>query len=452
MSFPRIDVLQERSCPSPHEFEMNVPSAEIPSPVPLQPCRQSVAIIGGGAAGLIAAETLASNGVEVTVYERMPRVARKLLLAGRGGLNLTHSEPLETFLTRYRGAAPQLSSAIRAFPPAMLRAWSEGLGQETFVGSSGRVFPRTMKTSPILRAWLERLTSLGVTFKLSHRWLGWDNEKRLLFETPDGMITVEASSTVLALGGGSWPRLGSDASWVAPLEGEGISVSPLAASNAGVIVRWSEIFATRFAGSPLKRVALTLGNETIRGEALITTAGLEGGAIYALASPIRDTLRSKGEAALALDLRPDETTEALLQKLLAKQRGKQSFATYLRKTLNLDPAAVGLLQEAAHAEGLQLSTLSPDAIAARIKSVSIRITGFASMERAISTAGGVAFDEVDDAFMLRKRPATFVAGEMLDWDAPTGGYLLQASFATGRAAALGVLTYLAQPANTDKCE
>lgn len=398
----------------------------------------------------MAAETLASNGIKVTVYERMPRVARKLLLAGRGGLNLTHSEPLETFLTRYRDAAPRLSSAIRSFPPDMLRAWSEALGQETFVGSSGRVFPRAMKTSPLLRAWLERLTNLGVTFKLSHRWRGWDNEKRLLFDTPDGEIAVEASSTVLALGGGSWPRLGSDASWVAPLEGEGISVSPLAASNAGVIVRWSEIFATRFAGSPLKRIAFTLGSETARGEALITTAGLEGGAVYALASPIRNALHANGEAVLVLDLRPDETTEALLQKLLAKQRGKQSFATYLRKTLNLDPAAVGLLQEAAHAEGLHLSALSPDAIAARIKSIPVRITGLASMNRAISTAGGVAFDELDDAFMLRKRPGTFVAGEMLDWDAPTGGYLLQASFATGRAAALGALAYLAQSANTEQ--
>lgn len=450
MPLPQIGVLHDRSCRNPYEFEMNVPTAETESPMPLQPGRPSVAIIGGGPAGLMATETLASNGIKVTVYERMPRVARKLLLAGRGGLNLTHSEPLETFLMRYRDAAPRLSSAIRSFPPDMLRAWSEALGQETFVGSSGRVFPRAMKTSPLLRAWLERLTNRGVTFKLSHRWVGWDNEKRLLFDTPNGEIPVEASSTVLALGGGSWPRLGSDASWVTPLEGEGISVSPLAASNAGVIVRWSEIFATRFAGSPLKRIALTIGNETARGEALITTAGLEGGAVYALASPIRDALHANGEAALALDLRPDETTEALLQKLLAKQRGKQSFASYLRKTLNLDPAAVGLLQEAAHAEGLQLSALSPDAIAARIKSIPVRVTGLASMERAISTAGGVAFDELDDAFMLRKRPGTFVAGEMLDWDAPTGGYLLQASFATGRAAALGVLAYLAQNAKTEQ--
>ena len=398
----------------------------------------------------MAAETLASNGVKVTLYERMPRVARKLLLAGRGGLNLTHSEPLETFLTRYRDAAPRLSAAIRSFPPDMLRAWSEGLGQETFVGSSGRVFPRAMKTSPLLRAWLARLTNLGVTFRLSHRWLGWDGQQRLLFDTPEGQITVEESNTVLALGGGSWPRLGSDASWVTPLEGEGIAVSPLAASNCGVLVGWSEIFAARFAGAPLKRIALTISGETARGEALITRTGLEGGAVYALASPIRHALHAKGEASLVLDLRPDETAEALLQKLLAKQRGKQSFATYLRKTLNLDPAAVGLLQEAAHAAGLQLSALSPDAMAARIKSIPIGATGLASMERAISTAGGVAFDEVDDAFMLRKRPGTFVAGEMLDWDAPTGGYLLQASFATGRAAALGVLAYLAQNANTDQ--
>jgi len=399
------------------------------------------AIIGGGPAGLMAAETLATAGVPVTVYERMPRVARKLLLAGRGGLNLTHSEPLENFLARYREAAPRLRAAVEAFPPTALRAWCEGLGQETFVGTSGRVFPRAMKTSPLLRAWLRRLASLGVEIRVGHRWRSWDADGRLLFETPDGQRTVEASCAVLALGGASWPRLGSDGSWLRPLEEAGVRVAPLAPANCGIRIPWSDVYRTRFAGTPLKRIALTLGAETARGEAMVTAEGLEGGAVYALSAPIRREIAAHGAAELMIDLRPDEPAAALAARL-GKSRGKQSLSTYLRKALSLDAAAIGLVQEAAHAAGTPLATMAPEAIASLVKAVPVRAVGLAPIDRAISTAGGVAFDEIDASFMLRARPGTFVAGEMLDWEAPTGGYLLQACFATGRAAAEGALAFL----------
>lgn len=425
---------------------MNASTAHVQSKTLPQRVPPRAVVVGGGPAGLMAAETLAEAGVAVTVYERMPRVARKLLLAGRGGLNLTHSEPFDAFLARYREAAPRLAPAIRAFPPDKLRAWCEELGQETFVGTSGRVFPRAMKTSPLLRAWLQRLANLNVEIRPSHRWLGWTEDGKLRFETPRGEIAVDADATVLALGGASWPRLGSDGSWVDPLRRAGVEITPLAASNSGVRVAWSEVFRTRFAGTPLKRIALTLGNETARGEALITADGLEGGAVYALSAPIRNEIRTKGATTLEIDLRPGEAREALLQRLLGKPRGKQSFATYLRKALSLDPSAIGLLQEAAHASGVELAASSPDAVAGLIKAVPVRVTGLSPIDRAISTAGGVAFGSIDDSFMLRARPGTFVAGEMLDWEAPTGGYLLQASFATGRAAAQGVLSHLAHHA------
>ena len=405
-----------------------------------------VAVVGAGPAGLMAAETLAKAGVTVTVYERMPRVARKLLLAGRGGLNLTHSEPLAVFLTRYREAAPRLSPAIKAFPPESLRAWAEELGQETFVGTSGRVFPRAMKTSPLLRAWLQRLTGLGVTFKFGHRWIGWDTQGRLQFETTEGAHAVEAQGAVLALGGASWPRLGSDGGWTAPVEAAGVKVTPLAPANCGVQVAWSEIMRTRFAGHPLKRIAVTLGGEasateTVRGEAMIAAEGLEGGAIYALSAPIRNAIASKGDATLTIDLRPNVSADELAARL-QKPRGKQSLATYLRKSLALDAAAIGLLQEATYAAGTPLAAMAPEAVARLIKSIPLRVTGLAPIDRAISTAGGISFDDIDETFMLRARPGMFVAGEMLDWDAPTGGYLLQACFATGRAAAEGLQSHL----------
>ena len=392
-----------------------------------------VAVIGAGPAGLMAAEVVAQGGAPVTVYDRMPSAGRKFLMAGRGGLNLTHGEPLESFLTRY-GAPEALRAAIRAFPPDALRAWSEALGQETFVGSSGRVFPRSMKASPLLRAWLRRLNAAGVRFALRHDWAGWDG-RRLKFETPDGAITVEVDATVLALGGASWPRLGSDGGWAEALARAGVSLAPLRPSNCGFLAAWSDRFR-RFAGQPLKRIALSFGGHTARGEAIITQAGLEGGAIYVLSPPLRDAIAADGEAVLTIALRPDIND---LERRLDVPRGKQSISTFLRKALSLAPAEIGLLQEATRGK---LARLSAAGLAALINAVPVRLTGVAPIARAISTAGGVRFDALDARFMLCDLPGVFVAGEMLDWEAPTGGYLLQACFATGVAAGRGVLEWL----------
>jgi len=394
----------------------------------------------------MAAEVLALGGATVTVYDRMPSVGRKFLLAGRGGLNLTHSEDLEHLLGRYGAAAPRLRATIEAFPPTALRAWCEALGQPTFVGSSGRVFPKAMKASPLLRAWLARLTSMGIGFRMRHHWLGWDDHGRLAFAAPDERVSVTTDATVLALGGASWPRLGSNGDWVVPLAQAGISITPLQPTNCGVLVAWSDVFRERFAGQPLKRLQLSLGTRKERGEAIVTEAGLEGGAIYALSAPVREALAAGGEAILHIDLRPDVTLADLQQRLSAP-RGKQSLATFLRKAGHLSPVEIGLLHEAAMAMPGRLAGRSPDGLATLIKAVPVRISGLAPIARAISTAGGIAFDEIDDGFMLRRKPGVFVAGEMLDWEAPTGGYLLQACFATGAAAAKGALAWLAADAN-----
>jgi uncharacterized flavoprotein (TIGR03862 family) len=387
----------------------------------------------------MAGDALARGGAAVTIYDRMPSAGRKLLMAGRGGLNLTHSEASEPFLARYGDAAPSLRAAIEAFPPQALRAWAEELGQPTFVGSSGRVFPRAMKSSPLLRAWLRRLDAAGVRFAFRHRWTGWDGA-RLTFETPNGAKAIEADATVLALGGASWPRLGSDGGWTAPLTQAGITVVSLKAANSGFLVNWSQHFG-KFAGAPLKRVALNFGARSVRGEAIITAAGLEGGAIYALSGPLRDAIERSGEAVLSIALRPAMPADELERRLSAP-RAKQSLSTFLRKALSLSPAEIGLLQEAAHASGQGLSTLTPAELAGFVNAIPVRLTGIAPIARAISTAGGIAFDELDARFMLRRRPGVFIAGEMLDWDAPTGGYLLQASFATGVAAGQGALAWL----------
>jgi uncharacterized flavoprotein (TIGR03862 family) len=399
---------------------------------------KNAAVIGGGPAGLMATEVLARAGVAVTVYDQMPSLGRKFLLAGRGGLNLTHSEPLETFLSRYGDVPALLRRAIEAFPPDRLRAWSEDLGQPTFVGSSGRVFPKSFKTSPLLRAWLQRLGDLGVQVRLRHRWQGWDEAGRLLFVDGGEELAVKVDATILALGGASWPRLGSDASWVDILRAHGIDIAPLKASNCGFLVAWSEPMR-RFEGQPLKRIAIAHGGTSVRGEAMITSDRLEGGTIYALSARLRDAIDKSGETTIAIDLMPDMARDALVKRLSAP-RGKQSFSNFLRKATRLAPAAIGLLREAA---GPALSTMSTDELATLIKAAPVMLTGVKPVATAISTAGGIRFEALDDHFMLKKKPGVFVAGEMLDWEAPTGGYLLQASFATGTAAGAGALRFLA---------
>ncbi len=399
--------------------------------------KKSVAVIGAGPAGLMAAEVLAAGGVDVTIHERMPSAGRKFLMAGRGGLNLTHSEEREPFLARYGTAREDLRAAIAAFPPESLRAWSAALGQSTYVGSSGRVFPVAMKASPLLRAWLRRLDTRGVKFALRHEWTGWDDAQRLTFNTPTGAISIETDATVLALGGASWPRLGSDGGWADIVARRGVTVTALKPANCGFLAAWSE-HLRRHAGQPLKRIALSFGDQAMRGEAIITETGIEGGAVYALSSALRDAIAQSGEATLHIALRPDIWAREL-ERRLAAPRGKQSLSNFLRKALSLSPAEIALLQEATHGK---LATLSHADLAKLINAVPIRLTGVAPVARAISTAGGIAFAAIDEHFMLRELPGVFAAGEMLDWEAPTGGYLLQACFATGATAGKGVLEWL----------
>jgi len=397
-----------------------------------------VIVAGGGPAGLMAADVISAAGVAVTLYERMPSVGRKLLMAGRGGLNLTHSEPLESFVERYGPARDVMRALVDAFPPAALCDMAAVLGQETFVGSSGRVFPRAMKASPLLRAWLARLAEQGVVIRTRHRLAGFDERGTPLIAAGDSdPEPVSADAVVLALGGASWPRLGSDGTWVHWLAALGVEVRPLKAANAGVRLAWSAHFRDQFAGEPLKRIAVEIGGHRARGEAIVTREGLEGGAIYALTPVIRDAIAQGGPVSVAIDLRPDLDVADLSERL-SRPRGKQSVSQWLRKTTRLSPVAIGLLREAT------ANALPSDASALvrAIKSVTLPVTGMGSLARAISSAGGVALDEIGADMMLRSRPGLFVAGEMLDWEAPTGGYLLQGCFATGHAAGCGVLRYL----------
>lgn len=400
-----------------------------------------VAIIGGGPAGLMAAEVLSQASARVTVFDAMPSIGRKFLMAGRGGLNLTHSEPMPAFLARYREAETALAAAINAFPPQALCAWSAALGEPTFIGSSRRIFPKSFKASPLLRAWLRRLNSLGVEFAPRHRFQGWDASGALKFATPDGEIVVTPRVTVLAMGGASWPRLGSDGAWAEHLKEKGVAVAALRASNCGFDIAWSGHFASRFAGQALKGATLRFGQNHARGEVMITQRGIEGGTVYALSAPLREAIRAHGHARVDVALRSDLSRQALDQKL-SRPRGTQSISNFLRKAVGLSPVEVALLHEAAIAEGKPLSAMPPSDLAALLAAVPIRLTGIAPIDRAISTAGGVRFDELDAASMLKRMPGVFVAGEMLDWEAPTGGYLLQASFATGAAAGRGAAAWL----------
>lgn len=395
---------------------------------------RTVHVIGAGPAGLMAAERLAQAGVDVVVHEAMPSVARKFLMAGRGGLNLTHSEAMEGFVGRYGAAGGAVAAWLERFSPTHLIGWAEGLGQATFTGSSGRVFPRAMKASPLLRAWLGRLNGLGVEVRTRSRWVG-RRDGAWVFATPEGERIERPDAVVLAMGGASWPRLGSDGAWAAMLEG--VEVAPFRPSNVGFDVAWSEVFAERFAGQPLKPVAMTFGDQTVRGEAMLTRYGLEGGAVYALSAGLRDAIERDGSAVLTVDLRPDLSVEALAGRL-AKPRGKDSVTNWLRKAGGLSAPAVGLLREIPG----ELPAGS-DKLARRIKAVRLTLTGVQGLARAISSAGGVKLDQVDEGLMLTAMPGVFVAGEMLDWEAPTGGYLLQASTASGVVAADGVVRWLA---------
>lgn len=395
--------------------------------------RPSVVIIGAGPAGLIAAEHLAEAGAAVTVFDRMPSPGRKLLMAGRGGLNLTHGERPSAFLARYGAAEPWLRPMIEAFPPEAARAFAAGLGEETFIGSSGRVFPKSMKASPLLRAWLRRLETLGVRLRLRMEWTGFDGPSANRFRREDGSEEIiAADATLLAVGGASWPRLGSDGSFVPILTAAGVAVTPLRAANSGFAVAWSESFRSRFAGQPLKNIAIGFDGHSVRGEAMVTDYGLEGGAVYALSASLREAVAANGSASVTIDLLPQRSADAIAERL-ARQRPSESLANRLRKATQLAPVAANLMREA-----VGDLPRDPSALAALIKAVPLTLGPPSGLARAISTAGGVSRDAVDGRLMLVARPGTFVAGEMLDWEAPTGGYLLQAVLATGRAAAAGI--------------
>ena len=398
----------------------------------------SVVVIGAGPAGLMAAEILSARGVRVTIYDRMPTVGRKFLMAGRGGLNLTHSEPLEKCLMRYGAAATSLRPMIERFPPTALVAWADGLGQETFVGSSGRVFPKAMKASPLLRAWLARLAEQGVTFRARHSWRGWDESAALVFSGPNGEEHVRSKATVLALGGASWPRLGSDGSWQSILERRGIAVAPLAPANCGFAIAWSNSFGARFSGTPLKNITVRFEGRAVRGELLVTSYGIEGGAVYALSAALRDAMKERGPVSIEIDLRP-EISEADLALRMTKPRAKESLTNFLRKTLHLSPVEINLLREV-HGSGF---VGDPKLLPVQIKNVTLLLLAPQPIARAISSAGGVSFAALDGNLMLHKIPDVYVAGEMLDWEAPTGGYLLQAVMATGAFAARSILSRFA---------
>ncbi len=402
-----------------------------------------IAVIGGGPAGLMAAETLALGGAQVDVYDAMPSVGRKFLLAGRGGLNLTHSEALPAFIGRYGARAAHIAPWLEQLGPQALRDWTHDLGVETFVGTSGRVFPQEMKAAPMLRAWLARLRAQGVRFHMRHRWLGWPEDAPagpawLRFDTPQGLAEISADAVLLALGGASWARLGSDGAWLAPLAARGVATAPLRPANCGFDVAWSAHFIARHAGQPLKSVALSLdeGAPGRLGECVVSAQGIEGGLVYALSAPLRDRIEADGQATAWLDLLPGWSAERVAQAV-HHPRGARSWSSHLQSRLGLKGVKAALLRECLP------DFDDPDLLARRIKALPIRLTRPRPIDEAISSAGGVRFEALTASLMLRALPGVYCAGEMLDWEAPTGGYLLTACMASGKAAALGLLADLA---------
>ncbi|NMY02399.1 TIGR03862 family flavoprotein [Pseudomonas sp. WS 5059] len=405
--------------------------------IPAQPFH--VTIIGGGPAGLMAAEVLSQAGVGVQLYDGMPSVGRKFLLAGVGGMNITHSEAYPAFLSRYAERASDIAPLLRQFGAEALCEWIHGLGIETFVGSSGRVFPTDMKAAPLLRAWLKRLRDQGVVIHTRHRWLGWSADGGLIIHSPEGEKTVHSDAVLLALGGGSWSRLGSDGAWLKLLEDQGVPYAPLQPSNCGFEVSaWSELMVSKFAGAPLKNVAIGLADDKPRlGECVITAAGIEGSLIYALSAPIREGINREGSATVHIDLLPGKPLDKV-QAALAKPRGSRSMSKHLHSQLGLDGVKAALLRELAPAEHFN----DPQQLAVDIKALPLTLVKTRPMDEAISTAGGVPFEALDERLMLKQLPGVFCAGEMLDWEAPTGGYLLTGCFASGRAAGRGMLEWL----------
>jgi uncharacterized flavoprotein (TIGR03862 family) len=402
---------------------------------------QRVAVIGGGPAGLMAAEVLAGGGVQVEVFDAMPSVARKFLLAGKGGMNITHSEPYPDFVRRYGARSTQVAAWLAEFGPDAVRAWIHGLGIDTFIGSSGRVFPLEMKAAPLLRAWLHRLREAGVRFHMRHRWLGWEGEA-LRFATPEGVASVQFDAVILALGGASWARLGSDGAWVPLLEARKVEVAPLVPANCGFDVGWSAHFSDKHAGAPLTTVAIGYedreGQRARRqGQFVVTGTGIEGSLVYALSSVLRDQIAARGQATVWLDLAPDHDAARVRAEVL-RPRGARSMSSHLQSRLGIKGVKAGLLRECLS----QAEYLDAEKLAAAIKALPLVLRRPRPIDEAISSAGGVRFESLDTNGMLRAVPGVFVAGEMLDWEAPTGGYLLTACFASGRAAAQGVLRHL----------
>lgn len=408
-----------------------------------------IAIIGGGPAGLMAAEAALAAGATVDLFDAMPSVGRKFLLAGKGGLNLTHSEPTDAFLSRYGHRRGKLAPMLAAFGPELVRAWASGLGIETFVGSSARIFPADMKAAPLLRAWLRRLRQSGLTVLVRHRWEGWEGGK-LRFITPEGPRLVQAEAVVLALGGASWPRTGSTGSWVPLLRDRGVEIAPLKPANCGFDVGWSEFFRTKFAGYSVKTVGVVakgVDGEVIRrqGEFVITERGIEGGVVYAVAACLRDVIEAHGKATLRLDLAPDRPLPRLMADL-AQPRGKRTVATQLKRRAHIEGVKSGLLHEVLPKEVFA----DPQRLAPAIKSLPLTLTAARPLEEAISTAGGVRFEALDAHLMCKRLPGLFCAGEMLDWEAPTGGYLLSACFASGRVAGAGAAAWAKERAGRDR--